>query len=88
MCLWDCVKVFVQHFIVLIFGLSTKRLHFLRFVLHTIMYTSSCWVFVAVVVLEKCFVINIIPNIEALIMKSILAFNPIRHTQGSKKTQV
>ena len=28
----NCVEVSVRHFIVLIFGLFTKRLHFLRFV--------------------------------------------------------
>ena len=35
MCLLSCVQVSLQRFIVLIFGLFAKRLHFLRFVLHT-----------------------------------------------------
>ena len=46
MSLLNCVEVSVRHVIVLIFGLFTKKLQFLRFVLHTIMYTASCWVFV------------------------------------------
>ena len=50
----ELCRISVRHFMVLIFGLFTKSPHFLRFVLHTIPDTASCWVFVAEVVLVKC----------------------------------
>ena len=69
------VGVCVLHFIVLIFGLNTKKIHFLSFELHTIMY-----VYRKVFGLKRrssaseMFVLNNISNFEALMRKSIIAF--------------
>ena len=79
------VGVFVLHSIVLIFGLNTKKLHFLSFMLHIInnVYRkvfglkrrSSA---------SKMFVLNNISNFEALMRKSIFAFTT-RFTNSKKR---
>ena len=69
----NCVGVFVLHFIVLIFGLNTKKLHFLSFELHTIMCIVKYLVKRRSSASEM-FVLNNISNFEALMRKSIFAF--------------
>ena len=60
------VRVFVLPFIVLIFGLNTKKLHFLSFELHTSLKRRSS--------ASEMFELNNISNFEALMKKSIFAF--------------
>ena len=51
----NCVGVFVLHFIVRIFGLNTKKLHFLSFELHTIVCIVKYLVSSDEAVPAKCF---------------------------------
>ena len=64
------VGVSVRYFIVLIFGLNTKKLHFLGFELHTIMCIMKYLVSYA----SEMFVLNTISNFEALMRVNLCLY--------------